>query len=130
MPLILFCCARHGKASSGRSTGSAFNRRFSPLVQKLKTLLEEKYIPSATVAVQVVEFGSQPISVIGAVMRPGTIGASNNMTLIQAITQAGGLSQGFGRELYILRTGQNGLTEQLTIDIKELMESGNPDLIR
>lgn len=95
---------------------------------RLKTLLEENYITRATVAVQVAEFGSQPISVIGAVMRPGRIGASNNMTLIQAITQAGGLSQGYGRELYILRTGQNGLTEQLTIDIKDLMENGNPDL--
>lgn len=95
---------------------------------RLKAVLEEKYITKATVAVQVVQFGSQPISVIGAVMRPGTIGVSSNMTLIQAITQVGGLSQGYGKELYILRTGRNGLTEQLTVDIRDLMENGNPDL--
>jgi polysaccharide export outer membrane protein len=94
---------------------------------RLRTILEEKYIRKATVSVQVVEYGSKPISVVGAVLRPGRIGASNNMTLIQAITQAGGLTQGYGRELYILRTGRNGLTENLAVDIEELMVSGNPD---
>lgn len=93
----------------------------------LKTLLEENVLRKATVSVQIVEFGSKPISVVGAVQRPGPIGASSNMTLIQAITQAGGLSTNYGRELYILRTGRNGLSEQLTIDIEELMVNGNPD---
>jgi polysaccharide export outer membrane protein len=94
---------------------------------KLKTALEA-YITKATVSVQVAEYGSKPVSVVGAVVHPGRIGANNGMTLIQAITQAGGLTPGYGRELYILRTGNNGLSEQLTIDIEELMVSGNPDL--
>jgi polysaccharide export outer membrane protein len=94
---------------------------------KLKTALEA-YITKATVSVQVSEYGSKPVSVVGAVVHPGRIGANNGMTLIQAITQAGGLTPGYGRELYILRTGNNGLSEQLTIDIEELMVSGNPDL--
>jgi len=94
----------------------------------LKSLLEANFVRKATVSVQVVEFGSKPISVVGAVQRPGPIGASSNMTLIQAITQAGGLSPGYGKELYILRTGRNGLTEQLTIEIEDLMVNGNPDV--
>ncbi len=95
---------------------------------KLKALLESNLLAKATIAVQVVEFSSKPISVVGAVMRPGRISASGNTTLIQAITQAGGLTTGYGRELYVLRTGQNGLSEQLAIDIEGLMVSGNPDL--
>jgi polysaccharide export outer membrane protein len=95
---------------------------------KLKTLLEANFLAKATIAVQVVEFSSKPISVVGAVLRPGRISASGNTTLIQAITQAGGLTTGYGRELYVLRTGQNGLSEQLAIDIEQLMVSGNPDL--
>jgi polysaccharide biosynthesis/export protein len=94
---------------------------------KLKSALEQ-YITKATVSVQVAEYGSKPVSVVGAVVHPGRIGANNGMTLIQAITQAGGLTPGYGRELYILRTGNNGLSEQLSIDIEELMVSGNPDL--
>ncbi|HYR29199.1 MAG TPA: polysaccharide biosynthesis/export family protein, partial [Thermoanaerobaculia bacterium] len=100
----------------------------SQIEAKLKSLLEANFLAKATVSVQVVEFASKPISVVGAVLRPGRISASTNTTLIQAITQAGGLTTGYGKELYVLRTGQNGLSEQLAIDIEELMVTGNPDL--
>src|SRR5438045_1567002 len=95
---------------------------------RIKTLLESKYMTHADVSVQVVEYGSKPISVVGAVMKPGSIGVSGNITLVKAITAAGGLAQGYGRTLYVLRTGANGLTEQLPIDIEDLMVNGNPDL--
>jgi polysaccharide biosynthesis/export protein len=95
---------------------------------RLKAVLEAKYLAKATVSVQVVEYASKPISVIGAVIHPGRISATGTTTLIQAITQAGGLAAGHGRELYILRTGRNGLTEQVSVDIDELMVTGNPDL--
>lgn len=95
---------------------------------RLKSILEARYLTKADVSVQVVEFGNKPISVVGAVTHPGSIGTSGNMTLIQAITQAGGLAPGYGRTLYVLRTGQNGLTEQLSIDVEELLVTGNPDL--
>lgn len=95
---------------------------------KLKALLEADILTKATVSVQVVEFASKPISVVGAVVRPGRIGATGNTTLIQAITQAGGLAAGHGRELYVLRTGRNGLSEQVAIDIDQLMIQGKPEL--
>jgi polysaccharide export outer membrane protein len=95
---------------------------------RIKALLEAKYINKADVSVTVLEAGSKPISVIGAVMRPGRIGITGNISLIQAITQAGGLATGYGRTLYVLRTAANGLTEQIAIDIDDLMVNGNPDL--
>ena len=95
---------------------------------KLKSILELGFITKATVSVQVVEFESKPISVVGAVVRPGKIGATGSTTLIQAITEAGGLAAGHGKEIYVLRTGRNGLSEQLAIDVDELMVRGNPDV--
>jgi polysaccharide export outer membrane protein len=95
---------------------------------RIKTILEGRYMTRADVSVQIAEFGNKPISVVGAVTHPGSIGATNNMTLIQAITQAGGLAAGYGKTLYVLRTGSNGLSEQISIDIDDLMVSGNPDL--
>lgn len=95
---------------------------------KLEQILESNYLPKATVSVQVVEFSSKPISVVGAVVRPGRIGATGNTTLIQAITQAGGLTANHGKELYVLRTARNGLSEQVAINIDELMVTGNADL--
>jgi polysaccharide export outer membrane protein len=94
---------------------------------KLKSVLEA-VLTKATVSVQVVEFASKPISVVGAVVRPGRIGATGSTTLIQAITEAGGLAAGHGKEIYVLRTARNGLSEQLSIDVEELMVRGNPNL--
>jgi polysaccharide export outer membrane protein len=94
---------------------------------RIKGLLE-KYLNKPDVSVTVIEAGSKPISVIGAVSRPGRIGITGNINLIQAITQAGGLATGYGRTLYVLRTAANGLTEQIAIDIDDLMVNGNPDL--
>jgi polysaccharide export outer membrane protein len=95
---------------------------------KLKALLEANILNRATVSVQVVEFASKPISVVGAVVRPGRIGATGNTTLIQAITQAGGLASGHGKDLYVLRTGSNGLSEQVSINVDELLVQGKPEL--
>ena len=100
----------------------------SQIETRLKSLLEASYLSKATVTVQVVEFSSKPISVVGAVVRPGRIAASGNTTLIQAITQAGGLAAGHGSELYVLRTGANGLSEQVAVSIDDLMINGNPDV--
>src|SRR3954447_26456233 len=98
------------------------------LETRIQTMLEAKYINKADVSVAVLEAGSKPISVIGAVTRPGRIGITGGISLIQAITQAGGLASGYGRTLYVLRTASNGLTEQIAVDIDDLMVNGNPDL--
>lgn len=96
---------------------------------RIKSLLEAKFMNKATVAIQVLEYSSKPISIVGAVTRPGNIvGSSESITLIQAITQAGGLAAGYGKELYVLRTAPTGLTEQIAIDIDDLLVKGNPDL--
>jgi len=94
---------------------------------KLKSLAEA-YLTKATVSVQIVEFASKPISVVGAVVKTGRIGATSSTTLIQAITEAGGLAAGHGNQIYVLRTARNGLSEQLTIDVDDLMVRGNPDV--
>jgi len=99
----------------------------SQIEARLKSMLEESYLAKATVTVQVIEFASKPISVVGSVVRPGRISATGNTTLIQAITQAGGLAAGHGKDLYVLRTGANGISEQVAISIDDLMVNGNPD---
>ena len=100
----------------------------SQVEQRIKTALEAKYMTKADVTVLVAQAMSKPISVIGAVTRPGPIAATGNINLIQAITEAGGLAQGYGKQLYVLRTGSKGLTEQIAVDIDDLMVRGNPDI--
>jgi polysaccharide export outer membrane protein len=95
---------------------------------RLKAALEARLLKVADVSVDIVQYTSRPISVVGAVTRPGMIGTGGSLTLIQALTQAGGLAPGYGKTLYILRTAPNGLTEQLPVDIDDLLVNGNPDL--
>ena len=96
--------------------------------QKIKQLLEARYLNKADVTVELIDAGSKPISVIGAVTRPGRINSTGNISLMQAITSAGGLAVGYGKTVYVLRTAANGLTEQIAIDIDDLMVAGNPDV--
>jgi polysaccharide export outer membrane protein len=95
--------------------------------QRIQQVLESRLLNKADVTVQITQFGNKPISVVGAVTKPGNVGGSN-LTLIQALTEAGGLAPGYGKTLYVIRTAANGLSEQIAVDIDDLMVSGNPDL--
>jgi len=96
--------------------------------QRIKSALESRLLQKADVSVELIEAGSKPISVIGAVTKPGRIGITGNISLMQAITTAGGLAPGYGRTLYVLRTASNGLTEQIAVDVDDLMVNGNADI--
>jgi polysaccharide export outer membrane protein len=95
--------------------------------QRIQQVLESRVLNKADVSLQITQFGNKPISVVGAVTKPGNVGGSN-LTLIQALTEAGGLAPGYGKTLYVIRTAANGLSEQIAVDIDDLMVSGNPDL--
>jgi polysaccharide export outer membrane protein len=105
-------------AVSGKTTSEA-----SAAIRKL---LEDKYMQRATVDIQVLEFRSHPISVIGAVKQPGNLGFSGHWTLLEALTAVGGLTDGHGNVLYVLRRADNGLSDQVTIDIDDLLARGDP----
>lgn len=103
---------------AGKTTGEA--------EQLISRLLVEKYMQKASVAVQVVEFRSRPITVIGAVKAPGNLGFSGRWTLLEAIAAAGGLADSHGNVVYVLRRADNGLSDQVTIDLDELLVRGDP----
>ncbi|HEX9940392.1 MAG TPA: polysaccharide biosynthesis/export family protein [Thermoanaerobaculia bacterium] len=94
--------------------------------QVLKKLLEEKYMQRASVDVQVLEFRSRPISVIGAVKQPGNLAFSGRWTLLEALTAAGGLAENHGGVVHVLRRADNGLSDQVTIDLDDLLVRADP----
>ena len=94
----------------------------------LKTRLEESFLQRATVTVRVIEFRSRPISVIGAVRRPGTLEISGRWNLLNAITDAGGLAEGHGEVVHILRRAPNGLHDQLTVSLHDLLVDADPSV--
>ncbi len=94
--------------------------------ERLETTLKAKYVNRANVSVVVKEFGSKPITVVGAVQKPGSLNISGRWTLLQAIAAAGGLTETAGKKIYVLRRAENGLSDTLEIDRDELLRSSAP----
>jgi polysaccharide export outer membrane protein len=93
---------------------------------RLKELLESRYVNRASVSVEVLEFRSRPITVIGAVRSPGNLAFPGRWTLIEAIAAAGGLADAHGDFAYVLRRAENGLSDQVAIRIDSLFVQGDP----
>jgi polysaccharide export outer membrane protein len=87
---------------------------------QLEDLLRAKYVNRANVSVVVKEFANKPISVVGAVTKPGSLSISGRFTLLQAISAAGGLDQTAGKKIYVLRRAENGLSDNLEIKTDDL----------
>ena len=80
-------------------------------VEQLEAELTErlrKYIRNPEVAINVVEFKSQPVSVTGFVDRPGVIQLEGRKTLIEVLSMAGGLRQDAGYRVKITRKSEWG----------------------
>lgn len=97
------------------------------LADRLKALLESRYVQRASVSVFVKEFRSRPITVMGAVRNPGNLAFSGRWTLLEAISAAGGLSDNRGDMIYVLRRSDNGLSDQIAIRVDDLIVNADPD---
>jgi protein involved in polysaccharide export with SLBB domain len=60
--------------------------------EELEHCLEAGYLKRPQVSIYVKEYNSKKIFVLGEVQRPGTFPYDDNMTIVQAITLAGGFS--------------------------------------
>ena len=82
-------------------------------------LVNEQVLVNPIVSVSVAEFHSRPITVVGAVRTPTTFQATSSMTLLDAITRAGGMSDTAGPEILITHQPSNegngavGLVERI-----------------
>ncbi len=93
---------------------------------RISAALEASYLQRATVSVEVKEFLSQEITVLGAVNKPGSLYMSSRWTLFQALTAAGGLTADTGTSIHVLRRASNGLSDQLEVDVDDLLVRGDP----
>ena len=91
----------------------------------LETLLTSKYVNRADVSVTIKEFANKPISILGAVQRPGALNTSGRWFLLQAISAAGGLTEAAGRKIYILRKKENGTSDILEVRTDDLLHGAS-----
>ena len=97
-----------------------------------EALQAEKLIVDPYVTVTVAEYNSRPISVAGAVRQPVTFQATGPVTLLEAITRAGGLAPEAGAEILVtrLQPSREGVTSTLVqrILVKGLIDGADPAL--
>jgi polysaccharide export outer membrane protein len=111
------------------------------LQDKLAELLQTNGLVSTPqVTVSVKEQHSQPITVIGAVRNPMVIQALRRTTLLQSLSQAGGISDEAGSTVIVTRTGPDAPDptdgaeapppssgpQSFTINLVDILESGDP----
>jgi len=111
-------------------------------VEQLETELNtrlRKYIRDPQVAVTVTESRSHPVSVFGAVTKPGVVQLQGRKTLYEVLSMAGGPRETAGSSLTVTRRRENGdiplpnaaidPTGQFSVaelNIQEILEGKNP----
>jgi len=94
-----------------------------------EALVTEQLIVDPFVTVTVAEYSSRPISVAGAVKSPVTFQAAGPVTLLEAITRAGGLTADAGSEILVTGKpavdddGKSRLVHRITV--KSLIEGSD-----
>lgn len=95
-------------------------------------LVAEELIVDPFVTVTIAEYNSRPISVAGAVKQPLTFQAAGPVTLLEAITKAGGLAPDAGPEILVshAQSGPDGTVTALVqrILVKGLIDAADPTL--
>ncbi len=95
-------------------------------------LRAEQLIIDPFVTVTVAEYNSRPISVAGAVKQPLTFQANGPVTLLEAITRAGGLSPEAGSEILVshpkIASDSAGSSLVQRIPVKGFIDAADPAL--
>ena len=97
------------------------------LAHRIEARLLEQGLRRATVDVRVTAYRSRPVTVLGAVARPGNQTIPGRSTLLDVLLGAGGLSEGHGETVRVRRRADNGLSDQVEVSLEALFEQGDLD---
>jgi polysaccharide export outer membrane protein len=92
-----------------------------------RELRQRQVIRNPEVNVTVEEYRGNSVSILGNVANPGVYGISRDGTLVDAIAEAGGLTEEAGRLAIVTKAG-NGSDSKTTVDLADLLERGNISL--
>jgi polysaccharide export outer membrane protein len=95
---------------------AAGGKRVRDIEQMLKTKLEDGYIRRAQVTVDVDQFRSRSVFIVGEVRSPGKYPMAGQMSLIEALAAAGSTLPSASSEVLILRARDTNAAQPLTPD--------------
>ena len=95
------------------------------LAERVKQLLS-RYVTDPLVTVTVNSVNSRKVYVLGQVGRPGAFPLLANMTVLQVLSSAGGITEfAKAQKIYVLRS-ENGTQSKLPFNYKDVIKGKNP----
>ncbi len=95
--------------------------------QTIRQRLADGYLNDPQVSVLVKEYRSKKVSVFGQVRKPGTLPYADGMTIVEAISQAGGFTEMARKNgVTVTRKGKEK-SEKYTIPVESIGEGKAPD---
>ena len=87
-----------------------------------------QYLRNPQVSVLVKEYNSKRVSIMGAVARPGTFPMSSGLTVVQAISLAGGFTPLASRNNTVVSRRVNGVVRRYTVQVDDVTTGGASDV--
>jgi polysaccharide export outer membrane protein len=110
----------------GIHAGNLYPRELELRIQD--ALADEKLVVGPVVTVTVAEYQSRTVSVVGEVHHPLTFQAIGNVTLLDAIAKAEGISDTAGDEVLVRDGNDRAAVAVRRIPVKGLMSGKSPEL--
>lgn len=95
------------------------------LETQIAKLLDKDYIVNPQVAVNVSEYKSKKVFILGEITKPGAYYLSKTDTLLEIISKAGGVTANAGREIMIVRP-----TSELSVQQPTGLDSKSSEIIK
>jgi len=92
-------------------------------------IIKDQLLVDPFITVNIAEYHSRPVSIVGAVKTPVQFQAIGRVSLLDALTKGGGLAPEAGGEIIITRpNGTTGVQSTQRIPVKALLEGSDPQL--
>jgi polysaccharide export outer membrane protein len=98
--------------------------------KEVQTRLADGYIKNPSVSVKVTEYRSRKVSVFGQVRTPGTFPFTENMSVVEAITRAGGFT-GMAKKnaVRVTRMAGSKETERIIVAVEDIGTGRAPNFL-
>lgn len=94
-----------------------------------KKLIEEDILTNPSVSVDVKEYNSKRVTVLGQVQKPGSFPLTPGFTLVQAISMAGGFNSIANRDRVNLTRKTNGKALTVVVSVDAITDGSQPDIL-
>ncbi|KYF66032.1 sugsr transporter [Sorangium cellulosum] len=91
-------------------------------------LMEGQVLTDPSVSVSIREYNSKRVEVLGEVQKPGSLPLQPGMTLLRAISMAGGFNSIADKDRVTIRRKSQGKTVFATVSVEDIIDNKIPDV--